>query len=147
MVKKIRYFIISMILLILGLLFLFTRNYQETIGGKILSEVEIQKIQQKYEQNQELEVKILYNDYEIPYDVDRELFYFPLENHRLVNKLKFQLMNSEQKIYWSDDIFWKDLDAAIENSHKFINKFISVYGCDYSKRYRYRPGTKNNYNR
>ena len=70
MVKKIRYFIISMILLILGLLFLFTRNYQETIGGKILSEVEIQKIQQKYEQNQELEVKILYNDYEIPYDVD-----------------------------------------------------------------------------
>ena len=129
MVKKIRYFIISMILLILGLLFLFTKNYQETIGGKILSEVEIQKIQQKYEQNQELEVKILYNDYEIPYDVDRELFYFPLENHRLVNKLKFQLMNSEQKIYWSDDIFWKDLDEAIENSHKFI--FYVIDGNQY----------------
>ena len=129
MVKKIRYFLISMIFLILGLLFLFAKNYQETIGGKILSEFEAQKLQQKYELNQEIEVKILYNDCEIPYDIDKELFYFPLANDRSASKLKFQMMNSEQKIYWADDTNWKNLKEAIEDNHKF--EFYVIEGSQY----------------
>lgn len=118
--KKTRIFAATIIMLAAAIIFFSLKNYHMTIVDAICSEKEISRIEQTKQYDKDLEFHLLYNGYEIPFEIEQEIFYFPISSGFSLFDTKIQLRNETQEIHWIEDDCWNYLSDAVANNHEFM---------------------------
>lgn len=102
-----------------AIIYFSVKNYRLSIWGSMSSEQEMNRIEQRMIFDEELEIDLLYGQYEIPYEMNRGCYIFPAASDFSCYDTNIHLLNENQSILWAEDEYWANLDEAIENNHVF----------------------------
>lgn len=109
---------ITVFLVILSL-FLKFQNMQ-TIAAAILTEAKQSELEEQYKTSENMIYQLLFEGENVPFDQAKDTYYLPqTTDGNWLKEDSFTLESKGQKLYWCEDDYWDDLNAAIADGHEF----------------------------
>ena len=118
--KKVWMLLGSFLMLLIALLVFFRVQLRQTIAGSMVSERQLENLKSSLNVVEDSQTVIRCNGEEIPYDKEQDVYYLPQTSLRhWMYEMKFSTSEGDMEIYWCEDPYWKDLEAAIAEGHAF----------------------------
>ena len=123
--KKIYLFFASVLLILTIMVVFMGMQLQQTIAGSMISSKELENLKKELYLTEDSILRILCNGEEIPYDKANKTFYLPqVSSRQWLYEMKFSVSDSDMKVYWCEDPYWKRMDDAIAEGHAFEFVFM-----------------------